>query len=382
VLVAGTNGKGSVTAMVERGLRAAGWRTGRYTSPHLTMVEERFAVDGQTVAPDVLDDALERVRRAASALDHPPSFFEATTAAALEIFAQAGVELAVLEVGLGGRLDATNVVDPIGAAITTVDFDHTAQLGSRLEDIAHEKAGIVRPAIPVVLAPNAEAVRAVVAERCLAAGARFIDAARDCRSDAVMEQGRLVASFVTPHGGYDHVRLALRGRHQADNARVAVRLLEEVALETGRAIDAAAIRTGLEDAEWPARLELRRWNEQLVLLDAAHNPGGARALAAYLRDTYGRRLPMVIAIMRDKAVDEMLCALAPAASRFIVTAPDSARAETPANLAARARVACPEIPVEVAAAPVDALTRAAAAGEPVVVAGSLYLAGEIRPLLS
>jgi dihydrofolate synthase/folylpolyglutamate synthase len=368
--------------MTERALRAAGCRTGRYTSPHLSAIEERFAIDGAPVAPAVLDEALARVRDAAAALPVPPTYFEATTAAALEVFRRAGVDLAVLEVGLGGRLDATNVVDPTAVAITVIDIDHTAQLGDRLEDIAREKAGIIRGPVPVVLARNPEAARAVVAARCATVGARLIEPAGDSRVETAYAGGRATVSITSPRAAYGPVTLALRGRHQIDNAVAAVRLVEEFAAAAGLTVGSDAVRTGLERAEWPARLETRTWRGTEVLLDAAHNPGGARALAAYVLEAYGRRLPMVLAIMRDKAIDDMLATFASAASHVVATAPASPRAARPEDLAARLRALQPGLPVEIAAAPADALARAASAGAPIVVAGSLYLAGEIRPLLS
>ncbi len=368
--------------MVERALRAAGVTTGRYTSPHLSALEERFALDGRSVAPPVLDTALERVRQAAASLASPPTFFEATTAAALEIFRDARVQVAVLEVGLGGRLDATNVVGPAAAAITSVDFDHTAQLGARLEDIAREKAGIMRADIPVVLAENPPEVRDAVRAAATAAGARLFDVSEDSRVTGELDHGQAVITLETPRGCYDRVRLGLRGRHQIANALTAVRLLEEFGASAAVSIPPDAVRTGLEAAVWPARLELLSWRGQPVLLDGAHNPGGARALAAYVQETYGRRLPFVLAVMRDKAVDEMLAALGQVASHIVATAPDSDRALRADELASRVRERLPAMPLERADDPADALARAALRGSPVVVAGSLYLAGEIRPLLS
>ncbi|HUF47912.1 MAG TPA: folylpolyglutamate synthase/dihydrofolate synthase family protein [Vicinamibacterales bacterium] len=381
VLVAGTNGKGSVTAIVERALRAAGCRTGRYTSPHLSAIEERFEVSGAEVAPAVLDAALERVRAAAAGLASPPTFFEVTTAAALEIFRTAQVDVAVIEVGLGGRLDATNVVEPIAGAITAIDFDHMAELGHRLEDIAREKAGIVRPGIPIVLGRNRPAARDAVAAACEAAGAHLVDADASTEVESRLVDGRTILRLRTPHAHHENVQLALRGRHQIDNAVTAVRLLEEWPALAG-GIGEAAIRVGLEQTVWPARLELLHWQGQPVLLDAAHNPAGARALVSYLGDAFGRRLPLVVGIMRDKAIDEMLRVLAPAASRFVLTAADTPRAASATELSEQARRVCPDVPQVVAANPVDALARAASAGSPVVVAGSLYLVGEIRPWLS
>lgn len=382
LVIAGTNGKGSVTAMVERALRAAGYRTGRYTSPHLVDLEERFALDGRSIAPAELDRLAARIERAGASLPAPPSFFEATTALALEAFREARVDIAVLEVGLGGRLDATNAVASTAVAITAVDFDHEAYLGHTLEAIAGEKAGVIKPHGLAVLAANPPTVREVVARVCDAQDARMVYAPDGVSVDAVMIDGRTVASVRTPRGAYEQVRLGLRGRHQIANAVVATRLLEELTAAGSCAVPAAAIRTGLEAVEWPGRLEWRRWQGRDVLIDGAHNPAGARALAAYLEEAFGRPLPFVIGAMSDKHVAGMLTALAPAASRFLCTAVRSRRALAPDAIAALARDVAPTVAVETVASPIDAVAAAAAYGQPVVVAGSLYLAGEIRAKLS
>jgi dihydrofolate synthase/folylpolyglutamate synthase len=371
--------------MVERGLRAAGVRTGRYTSPHLTDLEERFAIGGTPVPPDDLDQAIARVREAAGVLPAPPSYFEATTAAAFEIFRARRVDIAVLEVGLGGRLDATNIVDPVAAAITAVDFDHQAHLGVDLAAIAREKAGIVRGACPVVLAANPAPVVEVVATACRAAGARLINVAEDTSTRAsMMADGRIRVTIETPEGKYQDLRLGLRGRHQVENAAAAARVIEALPGSRawpGLADRAPLVRAALEDVDWPCRLELRRGPTGHVLIDGAHNPAGARALTSYLDEIYGRRLPMVIGIMRDKSIDEMLAALLPAASHVVFTAPGSPRAADPAALLARAGVLFPDVPAETVPDTAAALARAAALGDPVVVCGSLYLAGDIRPRL-
>jgi dihydrofolate synthase/folylpolyglutamate synthase len=397
VVVAGTNGKGSVTAMVERGLRAAGYRTGRYTSPHLTGIEERVAVDGRPVDGREFDIIAERVRDAAGGLPAPPSFFEATTALALEAFRRAAVDVAVLEVGLGGRLDATNVLSPMGVAITAIDFDHEAYLGSTLEAIAREKAGVIKPDGVCVLGRNGPEARGVVEDACRAAGAAFVYAPDGVDLDAAMVNGRTRLRLRTPAHDYGEIALALRGRHQVDNAVTAVRLLETLAgpstglgagpsatLGAGRAtgVTAAAIRSGLTDVDWPARLELRSTSGGEVLIDGAHNPGGARALASYVREAYGRRVPIVLGAMRDKPIGEIVTALAPIASAFVCTAPRSSRAASAAEIGAIARRRAPEVPVRELDPPSAALREALSLGTPAVIAGSLYLAGEIRAELS
>jgi dihydrofolate synthase/folylpolyglutamate synthase len=384
LLVAGTNGKGSVTAMLERGLRAAGHRTGRYTSPHLVDLEERFAIGGRPIAPAETDRLAARIRGAAAALPAPPSFFEATTALAFEAFRDAGVEIAVLEVGLGGRLDATNVVDQIGAAITAVDFDHEAFLGDTIEAIAGEKAAVIKPGSLVVLGDNPPAVLEVVAAASRAAPAALVRAMDGVAVQAALDRvsGRTRVQLATPRAAYGDVVLALRGRHQIANAITAVRLLEELDARQIVPVPRAAIRTALEDVDWPARLELRRWRGVDVLIDGAHNPAGARALASYVSEVYERRLPVVAGAMRDKKIQALIAALAPAASHFVFTAAPTARAASADELATAAAAAAPGVASEAVDDPLAAIERAATLGAPVVVAGSLYLAGEIRARLS
>jgi len=384
IIVAGTNGKGSVTAIIERALRAAGYRTGRYTSPHLVHLEERFAIDGEPIPPETLDRAALRVLTAGRSLPSPPSFFEATTALALDVFREAAVDVAVLEVGLGGRLDATNVVTPVAVAITSIDFDHEQYLGDTLEAIAAEKAGVIKTGCDVVLSENPSAAVDVVTRRCAEVGARLFKAQDGVNADTALRvDGRTVMTVETPVRRYDQLVLGLRGAHQIGNTITAIRLLEQVAIGfSGLAVTAEAVRQGVEDVRWPGRLETVRHGEFDVLIDGAHNPAGARALASYITAAYGRRLPMVVGVMRDKNVDAILAALAPVASCFVFTAPDSPRAAEPRELVGRARLVAPDVPAEVNLAPIDALRRASVSGVPVVVAGSLYLAGEIRSRLS
>ncbi|HYN08433.1 MAG TPA: folylpolyglutamate synthase/dihydrofolate synthase family protein [Vicinamibacterales bacterium] len=382
IVVAGTNGKGSVTAMVERGLRAAGYRTGRYTSPHLAHLEERFAIDGVSVPANVLDEVLGRVQSAATKLPAPSSYFEATTAAAFEIFRDGQVDVAVLEVGLGGRLDATNVVTPIAVAITAIDFDHQAYLGDTIEAIAREKAGVIKPDCLTVLAINPKAVREVVRATCEQQGASLVYAPDGVAIDARIVDGATTLSLTTPRGTHAGLSLALRGRHQIDNAVTAVRLLEELAASDRLSVPAGAIRSALADVEWPARLELIRWNGHEVLIDGAHNPAGAHALAWHLQETYDHRVPMVVGIMRDKNIGQMIQSLAPAASHFIFTASATGRASSPSDLVRAAAHIAPYVPAVEFARPSDALRHAVTLGQPAVVAGSLYLAGEIRADIS
>ena len=383
ILVAGTNGKGSVTVMTERGLSAAGYRSARYTSPHLVRIEERFTIGGTDVTPaalrDVAADVGELVQQlvARGGLEALPTFFECTTAIAFELFRRADVEIAVLEVGLGGRLDATNVVTPVAAAIVSIDFDHQAQLGDSLEAIAFEKAGIVKPGIPVICGPLPPQADSVVTEVCSARGARIVRAIERVRIDE--RAGSL--TIATPSRTLDNVRLALRGAHQRDNAAVAVALLEALG-ETGFPIPDAALCSGLEQAQWPARLELFSWRGVEVLLDAAHNPAGARALAAYLGEVGWSGVTLVFGAMRDKDVAGMLRPVLPCCARVICTTAPNARALPAEELAALVtRLAKRAALVEAVASPADALERARAHGGRIVGAGSIFLIGPLRDIL-
>ena len=269
VIVAGTNGKGSVTAMVDTALRAAGRRSARYTSPHLQRLEERFVIDGREVTPAALDAAAGRIRQAAEGLvasgglPSLPTFFECTTAIAFELFREARVDVAVLEVGLGGRLDSTNIVSPIAAAIVSIDFDHEDQLGHTLASIAAEKAGVIKPGIPVVCGPLPADALDVIAAVCAERGATLI------RTDTDAALAGRVASLP----------ISLPGEHQTANAAVALRLLD-VLDARGPRIDEEAKRAGLTSAVWPGRIERFTTGGCEVILDAAHNPAGARALAS------------------------------------------------------------------------------------------------------
>lgn len=372
IIVAGTNGKGSVTAMVDAGLRAAGHRSARYTSPHLQRLEERFVIDGTEVAPGALDAAAARIRRTAEGLvasgELPslPTFFECTTAIAFELFREARVDLAVLEVGLGGRLDSTNIVSPIAAAIVSIDFDHEEQLGPTIASIAAEKAGVIKAGIPVVCGPVPPEALEVIAAACARQGATLI------RTDTDRALAGRVASMP----------IALAGDHQKANAAVAARLLEVIDCDTTRGlrVGADAIRAGLTTAAWPGRLEaVTAAGGCRVLLDAAHNPAGARALASYLQQAVPGGVTLVFGAMRDKAVREMLEALSAAATSIICTTAPSPRAMSAAELAGLAADA--GVRAEAVADPIEAVTRACGRGGPVAVAGSIFLIGPVREWL-
>jgi dihydrofolate synthase/folylpolyglutamate synthase len=372
VIVAGTNGKGSVTAMVEAGLRAAGHRTARYTSPHLQRLEERFVIDGKEVSPPALDAAAARIREAAERLVASgemaalPTFFECATAIAFDLFREARVVIAVLEVGLGGRLDATNIVTPIAAAVVSIDFDHEEQLGHTLASIAAEKAGVIKPGIPVVCGPLPAEALGVIAAVCDEQGATLI------RTDTDTALAARVASLP----------VALPGDHQKANAAVALRLLEAIDRDTARGlrIGEDAMHAGITTAVWPGRLETFTMDGCRVLLDAAHNPAGARALTSYLRDIAPGGVSLVFGAMRDKAVREMLTILAPVAASFVFATAPSPRAIPADELATLAHDL--GLRAEAVADPVQAVRRACGEGRLVVVAGSIFLIGPVREWLA
>ena len=386
VIIAGTNGKGSVSAMVSAALTAAGHRTGRYTSPHLERLEERFVIDEDEVALKDLGSAAGTVQSAietliaTGGLEGHPTFFECATAIAFELFRRAKVEVAVLEVGLGGRLDATNVVTPLAAAITSIALDHEAQLGGTLASVAREKAGVIKPGIPVVCGPLPPEADHVVAETCRERNAQLIRTLDRVSIVVDLTDEGTAITLDTPHHRLERVSLALTGRHQAFNAATAVTLLEELDL-VGISVNREAILAGLTSVRWPGRLERFRYGGSEVLLDAAHNPAGTAALAAHLRETGWSDATMVFGAMRDKDLAGMLAPLAPVIARLICTTAPGPRAAPASQLTAIARsiAGCPA-PVAIDA-PEEALRLACGDAAHVVVAGSIFLIGPLRGIL-
>jgi dihydrofolate synthase/folylpolyglutamate synthase len=384
--IGGTNGKGSVSAMVEAALRAAGHRTGRYTSPHLDRLEERFAVNGEPVetgalastAARVLDEA-DRLLRT-GALGGPPTFFEVTTAVAFELFRLARVDVAVIEVGLGGRFDATNVITPAVSAITSIDFDHQRHLGTTLQSIAFEKAGIAKRDVPLVLGAVPPEARAIIAEVCEQRQAPLFDTATVVRIESALVHGRARVTMRTPVRAYPPMNLSLPGAHQIPNAAVALRTLEAGVMR-GIPVGPSDIVAGLTTATWPARLEWLRLGPGALLVDAAHNPAGARALAAYVRDIGAAPLPIVMAVMEDKDIAAMVQALAPVASHLVATAVPSRRCLPATALADAMRAHAPGVPIDVCEDPDEAVGRALARQPHAVVAGSIFLVGPLRTRL-
>ena len=369
VQVAGTNGKGSVAAMLAGILKADGRRVGLYTSPHLVSFRERIRVDGEAIAEDDVADGFDAIATLVARLD--ATMFEASTALALDHFAREAVDVAVLEVGLGGRLDATTVGTPAVTAIARIDLDHQEVLGATLAAIAAEKAAIIRSGVAVSAAQAPEAADVLIA-RAAAVGVPLLMEGREL---GVRVRARdLDAQTIDAAGpGWrlEGLRLPLLGVYQPSNA--------VVALAAARALGVgdAACREGLARARWPGRFEVLRARDRIVVLDGAHNPAGAAALAASLTEWFGTTpLTLVFGALRDKDAPGMLAALAPRARRLIFTASSSPRAARPEAL----RDAAPHgAAVELADSAPEAL--ALAAREPrtpiLCVAGSLSLLGDV-----
>ena len=378
VLVAGTNGKGSVAAMLDSIGRAAGLRTGLYTSPHLASYGERIRTRGEPIDDETLAERLTRVLGAAGVAGlPPPTVFEALTAVAFLHFAALGVELAVLEVGLGGRLDATNAAEPLLSIVTPLGLDHRAELGSTLAAIAREKAGVLRKRIAAVVAAQPAVAAAALAAETRRIGALVRHVGVEVTVEAAEWRGldghRL--RLRTPRALYE-LDLALAGEHQVDNAAAAVCAAELLA-ERWPSIDTAAIGRGIAGARWPGRLEafVLPGSGTTLLLDAAHNPAGCAALAKFLA-RLAAPYHLLFGCLADKDAAGMLPALATPAERVVLTRPRSARAQDPGALARHLPQPASALVVAAPEAALDeALSRRPAL---LVVAGSIYLVGELR----
>jgi dihydrofolate synthase/folylpolyglutamate synthase len=374
--VAGTNGKGSTCAMLDAALRVAGLRTGLYTSPHLVDARERIRIDGAQISEEGWVAAFEEVHAAAERLlgregiDAHPSFFETVTAMAFLSFARAGVEMVVLETGLGGRLDATNVIEPEIAIITPIDFDHEAFLGSSIESIAAEKAGILKPGRPAVFSQQRPEALKVLEHRALELDIAVRHSSSWRVEDLVLE--KFGSRFTLAADEEIPIACPLAGEHQVENARTAVTALSLFGLP------AAAIREGIARAQWPGRLE-RVATHPDIILDGAHNPAGARALASYIRRFFANEpVRIVYGAMRDKAIEEVTNTLFPLGSEVIVTAPDQPRALSPASVVGM--VDHPNI--RTAENVGEALSMVRESPLTTFVTGSLFLVGEARAPLA
>ena len=352
--VAGTNGKGSVCAMIDSISRAQGYRTGLFTSPHLVSYRERIRVNGEMISEQEVGEGLGAIRKRIHDWDPHPTFFEITTALALAHFQKSACELIVLETGLGGRLDATNAVTPIVSVLTPIGYDHQEWLGNTLEEIAGEKAGIIKARVPVVSAIQEPAAEKVIRAR-----------AAEC--NAPLE-------FVSEP--YANNPLALAGAHQKQNASLAIAALRA----GGIAFEQDAIARGLETIEWPARFQ--RWDERTII-DGAHNPAGAQVLAKAWREQFGdERATLILAVLRDKDVAGIVRALAPIAQRIILPPARSERAFAPADLGLTISTLTPPLPCSIVSSLAAAIESARATPGRILFTGSLHFAGEVLATLS
>jgi dihydrofolate synthase / folylpolyglutamate synthase len=361
--VAGTNGKGSVCAMVDSICRAQGYRTGLFISPHLVTFRERIRVNGEMISEDAVADDMTMIRDLIADWEPHPTFFEVTTALALKHFGDAKIDIAILETGLGGRLDATNAVQSDVSVITPIGLDHEEWLGNTLAQIAGEKAGIIKPRVPVVSAPQEPQAEEVIRAR-----------AAECRSSVQFVNETYHASPV-----------ALRGEYQKHNAAVAIAAIRAANLD----VKERAIVRGLAAIEWPARFQ--KWDERTII-DGAHNPGAAHILAQTWREVFGnQKATLVLAVLLDKDLRGICEALAPIADSVFLPRIRSERAAAPGELAriitsifgfcragaspAGNRNGCPTISITSTVA--DALMLARAKPNPILITGSLHFAGEV-----
>lgn len=387
VLIAGTKGKGSVAAILASALRAAGHRTGLYTSPHLASPCERIAVDGAPISEAGFAARIAEIAPRVEAREPVPvsyrTWFEIVTAAAFLEFRAARVEIAVLEVGMGGRLDATNVVEPLASAITSISRDHTRSLGSTVAAIAREKAGVLRCGKSAVVSPQPRSARRAILAEARRLGARVHEAGRDFRW-AAREVGP-TGSLLDYEGNaaLAGLRLGLAGPFQLENAAVAIRALEILG-GIGFPVPEAALRAGLAAARWPGRFELVP-GEPAVLLDGAHNVYSTEVLVRSVAEVFpGRRVVVLFGASRDKEWGRMLAALERNAAATVFTEAATPRATPAAALLAHAERTAPGTPREAIADPALALARARAFAGPadlVLVTGSLYLVGAVREVL-
>jgi len=347
--VAGTNGKGSVCAMIDSICRAQGYRTGLFTSPHLVTFRERIRLNGDMISEEAVADGLTTIRNLVATWDPHPTFFEVVTALALKHFSDTKVEIVILETGLGGRLDATNAIQSDVSVITPIDFDHEKWLGKTISEIAAEKAGIIKPRVPVVSAPQRIESEKVIRARAAECGAPLNFA-------------------IEP---YDETPIALAGVNQKQNAALAIAALRAAKID----VDDSAIAHGLICIEWPARFQ--RWDERTII-DGAHNPAAARALGGTWREIFGdRRATLILAILSDKNLRGICEAVARISEFVLLPKIRSERAADPEELARVLANITPPLPYSITQSVDEALARARAKPNPILITGSLHFAGEV-----
>ncbi|MBW2646281.1 MAG: bifunctional folylpolyglutamate synthase/dihydrofolate synthase [Deltaproteobacteria bacterium] len=375
--IAGTNGKGSIAAILSSVLVREGYKVGLYTSPHLVRFNERIRINGCPVSDDAVADAAEAVQLIYTQ-GEPPTFFECATAMALYHFAKEHVDWAILETGMGGRLDATNIVRPEVSIISNIFLDHQIYLGNTLAKIAAEKGGIIKEGMPVVTAVKTKNVIEVIKKIASEKNAPIYRLGGDFRVRRDRKEG---FSYFGIHRKWKNLKIGLCGEHQITNAATALGALE-LLKEKGVDISEKSIYEGLAEVKWPGRLEIVS-EQPLVVLDGAHNRAGIESLKQYLKSNLnGRRLTLVVGIMEDKSWRAMLRSLVPIAHRLIITSPRNSRAVDPDSLAAFIRPFCKEVDIipRVDHAVATAIKQAGCK-DAVCVAGSLYAVGEAKAYL-
>jgi dihydrofolate synthase/folylpolyglutamate synthase len=387
--IAGTNGKGSTAAYLASIFRAAGYRTGLYTSPHLVSFTERIRIDNVPIPEERVVELAQRLQRCSEgtlssdgAGPFSPTFFEVTTAMAFAYFAEESIDIAVVETGMGGRLDSTNVITPLVSVITNIDLEHTEFLGTTLEQIASEKAGIIKPGVPVVTGAVQPEAIAVIERTAVQQGAPLYRMPKDFCVERMEPGGGGDFDYRGIATNYQGLTISLLGKHQASNAALAVAAVECVA-RSGMAVSEPALRAGLVSASWEGRLE-RVAGRPDILLDGAHNPASAAVLAEALRSlrpSY-RRLVLVMGILRDKDHGRIIDHLVPLADWVVATKPQYERAIDPQTLAADIRRRHGN--VSIADTVEQAVTLARKGSSPndlIIVTGSLYTVGDARAVL-
>ena len=394
IIIAGTNGKGSTSAMLASILRQAGYRIGLYTSPHLMRVNERIAINGEAISDAEFAEMHSRIEEISQALmqegklEQHPSFFETLTAMAFEHFASAAVDIAVLEVGIGGRLDATNMADPLLSIVTDISLDHTEWLGNTLSEIAREKAGIIRVNGMLVTLPQHPEVNDAIGEAVRALGARMVNA-----STYVPPITPAAEAFEAESGGAPHNRYLLEvlgeqvtidsplaGRHQLRNAALAIAAAVELKQSFGYQISTQQIAAGVASTRWPGRFQVIHGSPEVVL-DVAHNPDGAWALRSALTSRYhGRPLTIIFGAMRDKAIADISEILFPLGEEVIATRVNSPRAASVEEI--RELTSHVGTPISSADSLQQAIDVARQLKRPIVITGSVYLVGGALEMLA
>ena len=378
ILIGGTNGKGSIAAMVASILACGGFRVGLYTSPHLIDIRERIKVNQRMIA---LDEMMELIEEVQERMTESVTYFEFLTAVAFLYFCRKGVDIAVVEVGMGGRLDATNVVTPLVSAISNISFDHEEHLGRSLGNIAREKGGIIKDGGVCITAVTQKSVIRVLEDICRERGAALFKVGGKIK---VKELGNGFFSYKGIRKRHERLMCPLKGRHQIENAAVALGVIEAAAMK-GFSVNDDAVFAGIRDVQWPGRLEILQ-QAPMVVVDGAHNAAGVSALAKALKNEFSyTRLILIFGVLNDKDYRSMLKKLFPLADRLIITKPDTVRAMPPQEIAAVAQKWQYKDRIELAESPQEALKRAlsiAGLDDMICVTGSLYLVGEIKRIFS